>query len=110
VDDITSPGPGALIRNHVLPALRLTISQAARDLGISRQTLHRILADSAAITPDIALRLEKFCGVSSHFWMCCQHARDLQRAETQIAVQLARIPVRVLPKEVFTLIGAVDGR
>ena len=55
--------PGMLLRNHVLPGLGLSVSQAARDLGIARQTLHRILAGDAAITPEMAARLERLCGV-----------------------------------------------
>jgi addiction module HigA family antidote len=108
--NVTAVYPGAILRDHVLPALRLTVSQAARDLGISRQTLHRILADSAGITPDVAVRLERFCGVSSQFWMRCQYARDLRRAKVQMKAQLARIPVRALPEDVFTSIGAADER
>ena len=40
----SSEHPGALLRDSVLPALKLSVSQAARDLMITRQTLHRILA------------------------------------------------------------------
>ena len=65
--------PGVLLRNHVLPGLGLSVSQAARDLGITRQTLHRILAGDAAITPEMAARLERVCGVPSGFWLDCQH-------------------------------------
>ena len=50
------------IAADVLPALRISVSQAARDLGITRQTLHRILAEEAAVTPEMALRLGRFCG------------------------------------------------
>ena len=42
--------PGELLRDHVFPGLRLSVSQAARDLGIAHQTLHRILAGDADIT------------------------------------------------------------
>ena len=47
------PHPGEMLRQHVLPALRLPVTQAARELGITRQTLHRILAGSAAVTPEM---------------------------------------------------------
>ena len=42
--------PGAILREDVLPALGISVSQAARDLGISRQMLHRILAEEASVT------------------------------------------------------------
>jgi len=54
--------PGALLKEVVLPAIRLSVSEAARQLGVSRQTLHRILAETHAITPQFAVRLGKFCG------------------------------------------------
>lgn len=69
--------PGAILRRKVLPALHLSVTQAARDLLVTRQTLHRILAGEAAITPEMALRLEKLCGVSSTFWLERQHMYDL---------------------------------
>jgi addiction module HigA family antidote len=54
-----------LLRDHVLPALQLSVGQAARDLVVTRQTLHRIVAGNAAISTEMAARLERFCGVSS---------------------------------------------
>ena len=56
--------PGAILREDVLPTLAITVSEAAEGLGISRQTLHRILAEKLAISPSMALRLGKFCGRS----------------------------------------------
>jgi plasmid maintenance system antidote protein VapI len=47
-----SEHPGALLRVYVLPALNLSVSQAARDLEITRQMLHRILAGAAGVTPE----------------------------------------------------------
>lgn len=100
--------PGTLLRAHVLPALRLSVSQAARDLAIARQTLHRILAGEAAITPDMALRLERLCGVSSGFWLNCQHRHERHRLQSTMADQLRRIPARRLPPEIIAQIGAHD--
>ena len=65
--------PGAILRHEVLPALKLSISQAARDLAITRQVLHHILAGTASVTPNIALRLERLCVV-----MVGQANRDLR--------------------------------
>jgi addiction module HigA family antidote len=104
------PAPGTLLRDHVLPALGLSVSQAARDLAISRQTLHRVLAGNAAITPEMAARLERFCGVPSRFWLHRQHERELRRAETALAAVLSRIPAHALPTETLMRIGADDAR
>jgi len=102
--------PGALLREYVLPALRLSVSQAARDLGIARQTLHRILAGNAAITPEMAARLEKLCGVPSRFWLKRQQEHDLQRVELASAAVLARIPLYPLPNTIMKQIGAGHDR
>lgn len=102
--------PGTLLRDHVLPGLNVSVSQAARDLAITRQTLHRILAGSAAISTEMAARLERFCGVSSEFWLECQHRYELQRAKTELASVLTRVRSRPLPEEVVKKIGGAYGR
>jgi len=51
-----------LLREDILPALRLTVTSAAAKLGVSRQTLHTILAERSAVTPEMAVRLGKLCG------------------------------------------------
>src|SRR5215210_2145206 len=54
--------PGAILREDVLPALNLTVAETARQLGISRQMLHSILAERSAVSPEMAVRLGRFCG------------------------------------------------
>lgn len=105
-----SEHPGTLLRDHVLPGLQLSVSQAARDLGVARQTLHRILAGNAAISTEMAARLERFCGVSSEFWLDCQHRYELQRAKTELASVLTRIPCRPLAESILKRIGGTYGR
>jgi addiction module HigA family antidote len=102
--------PGTLLRQQVLPGLRLSVSQAARDLGVARQTLHRILAGEAAITPEMAARLERLCGVSSDFWLHCQDHYELQRAKNELGPVLKRIPLRPLSETIIKKIGAHRGR
>lgn len=84
--------PGALLRQDVLPALRLTVKAAAEKLGISRQTLHAILAERAAVTPEMAVRLGKFCGNGPEVWLRMQMARDLWQAKRDLAETLEQIP------------------
>jgi addiction module HigA family antidote len=52
------PHPGEALREDVLPALGLTVAEAARQLGVSRVALSRVLNARAAITPELARRLE----------------------------------------------------
>jgi antitoxin HigA-1 len=85
--------PGAILREDVLPALGLSISETARQLGVTRQTLHRILAEKVSVTPEMAARLGRFCGNGSGLWLRMQQACDLWRAERELRSELAQIPV-----------------
>jgi addiction module HigA family antidote len=84
--------PGAVLREDVLPALRLPVKAAAEKLGISRQTLHAILAERAAVTPEMAVRLGKFCGNGAGVWLRMQMAHDLWQAERDLAETVKQIP------------------
>ena len=84
--------PGAVLREDVLPALKMSVAQAAGHLKVSRQTLHRILAEKAAITPEMAVRLGKFCGNGAGLWLRMQQAFDLWHAERTLKDEVATIP------------------
>ena len=84
--------PGAMLREDVLPALRLSVARAAKHLMISRQSLHRILAEEAAVTPDMALRLGKLCGNGPELWLAMQQAHDLWGAAQDLAATIVEIP------------------
>jgi addiction module HigA family antidote len=84
--------PGEILREDVLPALKMTVKDAAAELGVSRQMLHSILAGTAAVSPEMALRLGKFCGNGPDLWLRMQQARDLWEAKRRLADELARIP------------------
>jgi len=84
--------PGTVLRDRVLPSLRLTVKGAAAELRISRQTLHRILAGEVSITPHMAVRLGKFCGNGPGLWLRMQQAHDLWNAERTLEAELEQIP------------------
>ena len=84
--------PGELLREDVLPALKLSVSEAARQMGVSRQTLHRIMAGTHSITPEMAVRLGKFCGNGPGLWLRMQQAFNLWRAEIRLRDEIGRIP------------------
>ena len=96
------PHPGSVLRDRVLPGLGLSVTQASRELGICRQTLHRVLAGTAAVTPDMAVRLARLTGVPGRFWLDLQQAYDLARAEADLAELLAGIPTHALPSTIAT--------
>jgi addiction module HigA family antidote len=86
--------PGAVLRDDVLPALGVSVTAAARELGISRQTLHTILAEKAPVTADMAVRLGRWCGNGAHLWLAMQRDRDLWEASGRLAATIASVPVR----------------
>lgn len=57
------PHPGLTLKDDVLPALGLTVTQAAEQLDVSRVALSRVLNGRAAISPEMALRIEAWLGV-----------------------------------------------
>ena len=89
--------PGVLLRDEVLPVLGITVTQAATDLRVTRQTLHRVLAGTAGVTAEMALRLDRLTGIAAATWLFMQQAHDLQRTRMRIMDDIRRIPARRLP-------------
>jgi addiction module HigA family antidote len=104
------PHPGWMLRDRVLPGLGLSVSQAARELRIARQTLHRVLAGTAAITPEMAARLARLSGTAPQFWLNLQQHHDLWHAEQALSGILGLIPTHTLPTTIQTEIGLSHDR
>ena len=84
--------PGTLLRDTVLPALdNMSITEMADRLKVSRQQLHRVLAAEAGISPEMALRLGKFCGNGPDLWLNMQKAYDLWQARLRIESEIEAI-------------------
>lgn len=83
--------PGAILRDDVLPAVGLSVSETARRLGVSRQQLHRVLACTHPITTEMALRVGKFAGNGPDLWLRMQQNYDLWHAEQRLKTELDRI-------------------
>lgn len=86
--------PGEVLREDVLPALGVTVTQAARDMGISRMTLHRVLTERTSVTPEMALRLGRYCGNGPDLWLRMQDAHDLWHARQKLGEKIEKIPER----------------
>jgi addiction module HigA family antidote len=84
--------PGAILRDDVLPALNLSVSEAARQLRVTRQTLHRVLSGKSGVSPEMAVRLGKFCGNGPGLWLRMQQTFDLWQAEERLQDELDKIP------------------
>jgi addiction module HigA family antidote len=99
------PHPGHVLRERILPSLELSVSDTARMLRISRQTLHTILAGTASVTPEMALRLARLSDTQPEFWLSLQQRYDLWRAEETMTNLLQDIPVHPLPDALRIEIG-----
>lgn len=76
--------PGQLLKDDLM-ALGWTVTEAAEALGVTRQQLHRVIAGTSAVSPEMAIRLEKGIGTSADTWLRMQAAYDL--AETRRLVR-----------------------
>jgi addiction module HigA family antidote len=83
--------PGALLREDILPALKLSVTETARRLHVSRQTLHELLAERKTFTPEMALRVGKLAGNGPALWLRMQQDYDLWHAERALAAELRTI-------------------
>ena len=83
--------PGEIVREDVLPALGLSISEAAQRLRISRQQLHRVLACTHPTTTDMALQIGKLSGNGPGLWLRMQQSYDLWHAEQRLENELKKI-------------------
>ena len=81
------PHPGKTLREDILPALGLTVTEAADQLGVARPSLSRVLNGRAAISPEMALRIKKWLGVenggSAELWLAEQASYDLWQARSK---------------------------
>ena len=97
------PHPGLTLRDDVLPALGLTVTEAAKQLDVSRVALSRLLNGRAAISPEMALRIEAWRGLErggeARLWSAEQSAYDVN----QVAERFKVSPMQVQPAPVHTL-------
>lgn len=89
----TPPHPGRLVRNEI-EELGLTIAEAANGLGVSRQQLHRVIKGECAISPEMAVRLEKAIGSTADAWLRMQTNYDLAQIRSR-RIRVKRLERRV---------------
>jgi antitoxin HigA-1 len=73
--------PGGLVRDLCIDPLNLTVTEAAKVLGVTRQALNNVVNEKAGITAEMAVRLEKAFGGSAETWLRMQAAYDLSRVK-----------------------------
>ena len=94
------PHPGLTLRDDILPALQLQVGEAAAQLGIDRTTLSKVLNGRAAISPAMALRIERWLGRdyggAAEVWLAQQAAYDLWQARQAVKATNALSTVKSL--------------
>lgn len=87
----TPTHPGEILREEFLKPMGMTQRQLAQAIHVPYQRINEIINGRRGMTPGTALRLEKFLGMSSGFWMDLQLRWDLYHAQKQDEKELERI-------------------
>jgi len=86
------PHPGESVRADCIEPLGLTVTAAAKALGVSRQALNNLINGQAGISPEMAIRLDKAFGGGAETWLRLQAGYDLAQAEKDAAkIKVRRI-------------------
>ena len=96
------PHPGGVIED-ALDCLKLSVAQGAKALGVSRSQLHRVIKGESAISPEMAVRLEKVIGSTVGTWLRVQAAYDeaqMRKKAKTITKGLKRISAPVEKRNV----------
>lgn len=85
--------PGEIIKQDILPSVGLSVTAAAKALGVSRQMLHGILAGRKPLSAVMCLKVARLFGGSPEVWMRLQEAYDLKKAgqNKKVMERVARI-------------------
>ena len=87
------PHIGSFIRTEVIGPFDLTVTNAAEVLGVTRQALNNLLNEKSALTPEMALRIEKAFGPKMDHLLRMQLAFDIARARrSERSIRVRRVP------------------
>ncbi len=92
--------PGRIVRSACLEPLGLSVTEGAKVLDVTRQTLTKIINGKSGISPEMAIRLSKAFGSTPETWLRMQLAYNLAQArrdENKIKVRRQRIPQELRP-------------
>ncbi|MBF0482043.1 MAG: HigA family addiction module antidote protein [Desulfovibrionaceae bacterium] len=85
------PHPGEIIREQCLEPLGLTVTGAAKGLGVTRKALSELLNGRSGVSPEMAIRLSKAFGSTPETWLRLQLQCDLAKAEKKAdAIKVTR--------------------
>ena len=91
-DTIILPTVGEILLEEYLTPLGITPYRLSKDLGVSTSSILDLVHGKRKVTVEMALRLAKYFGTSSRFWINMQNELDLREAQYKLADDLAKIP------------------
>lgn len=83
--------PGEYVMEECIKPLGITITQAAEGLGVSRNTLSRLINRKNGVSPEMAIRLSMAFGSTPEMWLKLQNTYDLAMARAKGDIQVKRI-------------------
>ncbi|RKX82823.1 MAG: addiction module antidote protein, HigA family [Spirochaetes bacterium] len=75
--------PGVVIKEDVLKPLKLSVTDTAADLGVTRKTLSELINEKSSLSPDMAVRIARATKTSPESWMSMQQKLDLWQSENK---------------------------
>ncbi len=87
--------PGEILQEEFLLPMEISQSRLAKDISVSTQTINEIVQGKRSVTPNTALRLSLYFGLSERFWLNLQSRFDLETEKDNLADRLQR-EVRIL--------------
>jgi len=89
-DKLAAVHPGEILLEEFLKPMGLTQNRLALDIRVPARRINEIIQGKRRITPDTALRLARYFGMSPQFWLGLQMDYDLDVAQDELAVRIAR--------------------
>lgn len=80
------PHPGEIIREFCIEPLNLTVTEAAKSLGVTRKTFSTLLNGKSGISPEMAIRLSKVFGRTPEGWLRLQLQYDLWKTQQKVDI------------------------
>lgn len=80
--------PGEILLEEFLEPMNISQYRLAKDIGVPPRRINEIVHGKRAITPDTALRLSRYFGLSERFWLNLQSRYDLESAKDQLGERL----------------------
>jgi len=90
MSDRTPIHPGEILSEEFLVPMAISQSRLARDINVPPRRINEICLGKRSITPDTALRLARYFGMSAEFWMTLQQRYDLECAKDELEARLER--------------------